>query len=150
MIMMIKPSVQKGMKNVKILIDTNVILDVLCNRPDFVEDSSKVWKYCETKQINGFISALSIPNIVYILRKELTPEKTQQLIEQIMIIFNVIDLKSSDLKNASEMLTSDFEDAVQMCCAERIKADFIITRNIRDFNNSKIPALKPSELLERL
>ena len=148
--MMIMIFVQKGMKNVKILIDTNVIFDVLCNRPDFVEDSSKVWKYCEVNQINGCISALSVPNIVYILRKELTPERTQQLIEQIMMIFDVTDLKSSDLKNAAEMLTSDFEDAVQMCCAERIKADFIVTRNIRDFKNSKVPVLKLSELLERL
>ena len=134
----------------KVLIDTNVILDVLCNRSEFVEDSSRVWKYCEVNQIEGYISALSIPNIVYILRKELTPQKTQQLIQQILMIFEVIDLKSSDLKNATEMLSSDFEDAVQMCCANRIKADYIVTRNIRDFKESKVPALKPSEFLERM
>lgn len=134
----------------KVLIDTNVILDVLCNRYKFVEDSSRVWKYCEVNQIEGYISALSVPNIVYILRKELTPQKTQQLIQQILMIFEVIDLKSSDLKNAAEMLSSDFEDAVQMCCANRIKADYIITRNIRDFKESKVPALKPSEFLERI
>ena len=45
----------------KILVDTNVILDVLCNRPEFVEASSKVWKYCEVDQIEGYISALSVP-----------------------------------------------------------------------------------------
>lgn len=134
----------------KVLIDTNVILDVLCNRSEFVEDSSRVWKYCEVNQIKGYISALSVPNIVYILRKELTPQKTQQLIQQILMIFEVIDLKSSDLKNAAEMLSSDFEDAVQMCCANRIKADYIVTRNIRDFKESKVPALKPSEFLERM
>lgn len=134
----------------KVLIDTNVILDVLCNRSEFVEDSSRVWKYCEVNQIEGYISALSIPNIVYILRKELTPQKTQQFIQQILMIFEVIDLKSSDLKNAAEMLSSDFEDAVQMCCANRIKADYIVTRNIRDFKESKVPALKPSEFLERM
>ena len=134
----------------KVLIDTNVILDVLCNRLDFVDASSKIWKYCETGQIEGYISALSVPNIVYILRKELTPEKTQKLIEQIMMIFKVADLKSSDLKNAATMLTSDFEDAVQMCCAVRIKADYIITRNIRDFKESKVLALKPDELIERI
>ena len=61
----------------KVLIDTNVILDVLCNRVDIAEASSKVWKYCEVDKLEGYISALSIPNIVYILRKELTPEKTQ-------------------------------------------------------------------------
>lgn len=134
----------------KVLIDTNVILDVLCNRSEFVEDSSRVWKYCEVNQIEGYISALSVPNIVYILRKELTPQKTQQHIQQILMIFEVIDLKSSDLKNAAEMLSSDFEDAVQMCCANRIKADYIVTRNIRDFKKSKVPALKPSEFLERI
>lgn len=141
---------QKGMKQMKVLIDTNVILDVLCDRPDFAEASSKVWKYCEINQIEGYISALSIPNIVYILRKELTPEKTLKLIQQIMMIFEIAELKASDLKNAAEILTSDFEDAVQMCCASRIKADYIITRNIRDFKDSKGPALKPSEFLERV
>ena len=134
----------------KVLIDTNVILDVLCNRADFVEKSSKIWKYCEVGKIEGYISALSIPNIVYILRKELTPQKTQQIIQQIMMIFNVVDLRSSDLKNATEMLSNDFEDAIQMSCASRIEADYIITRNIRDFINSEVIALKPSELLERI
>lgn len=91
----------------KILVDTNVILDVLCNRPEFVEASSKVWKYCEVDQIEGYISALSVPNIVYILRKELTPQKTEQLIQQITMIFKVVDLKSTDLKAAAEMFSSD-------------------------------------------
>lgn len=65
----------------RILIDTNVILDVLCARENFVEASSKVWKYCEVHKIEGYISALSVPNIIYILRKELTPEKIQQIID---------------------------------------------------------------------
>lgn len=134
----------------KILVDTNVILDVLCDRPEFVDSSSKIWKYCEVGQIEGYISALSVPNIVYILRKELTPQKTERLIQQITMIFKVVDLRSTDLKAAAEMFTSDYEDALQMCQAVRINADFIITRNIRDFKGSKVPALKPSELLERI
>lgn len=134
----------------KVLIDTNVILDVLCARADFLEDSSKVWKYCEINKIEGYISALSIPNIVYILRKELTPEKTQEIINQLFLIFKVADLKSDDLKKAAAMKTSDYEDALQMVCANRIKTDFIITRNIRDFMSSKVLAIKPSELLERI
>lgn len=134
----------------KVLIDTNVILDVLCDRPDFAEASSYIWKCCEIGQIEGYISALSVTNIVYILRKELTPQKTQQFIEQIMMIFQVVDLKSTDLKLAAEMIISDYEDAVHMCQASRINADYIVTRNIRDFKDSKVPALKPSELLERI
>ena len=142
---MIKQFVQKRQIHVKVLIDTNVILDVLCNRAGFVEASSKIWKYCEVDKLEGYISALSIPNIVYILRKELTPAKTQQIIQQIMMIFHVVDLRSSGLKNAAEMLSDDFEDAVQTCCASRIKANYIVTRNIHDFQSSKVIALKLSE-----
>jgi predicted nucleic acid-binding protein len=134
----------------KVLIDTNVILDVLCNRPDFVEYSSKVWKLCEVNKIEGYVSALSIPNIVYILRKELDPQKTQETIQKILMVFHIVELKGTDLTKAAQMLSSDYEDAVQMCQAVRIKADYIITRNIKDFNNSKIPAYKPSEFLDRI
>ncbi len=134
----------------KVLIDTNVILDVLCARTDFLESSSKVWKYCEVDKLDGCVSSLSIPNIVYILRKELTPEKTLDVINKLFLIFSIEDLKANDLKRAALMQTSDYEDALQMVCASRIKADFIITRNIRDFLSSPVPAVRPSEFIERI
>lgn len=134
----------------KIWIDTNIILDVLCNRKGFVENSSSIWKLCETNQIEGYISALSVPNIVYILRKELDPEKTMEIIQKLTLIFEVVDLRASDLKNAAEMLTSDYEDAIQMCQAARIHAEHIVTRNIRDFKESSVQALTPAELLLKI
>ena len=134
----------------KVLIDTNVILDVLCSREEFLEASSRVWKYCEVNKLTGVISALSVPNIVYILRKELDPDKTKDIIDRLMLIFDVAELKAEDLRKAAEMKTTDFEDAVQMCCADRINADFIVTRNVRDFVSSPVPAVKPSELLDRI
>lgn len=134
----------------KVLIDTNVILDVLCGRAEFLEASSKVWKYCEVNKLSGIISALSIPNIVYILRKELDPNKTKEIIDRLLLIFDVAELKADDLRKAADMKASDYEDAVQMCCAARINADFIVTRNVRDFVSSPVPAVKPSELLERI
>ena len=132
----------------KVLVDTNIILDVLCNRLEFVEASSKVWKLCELDIIDGFISALSVTNIVYILRKELTPQKTQEMINIITLIFKIVDLKAVDLKNASGMYSSDFEDAVQISQANRIGADYIIARNIRDFKESKVSAVKPVDFLK--
>ncbi len=134
----------------KILIDTNVLLDVLCKRENFYQDSLKVWQFCEAGKLKGYISALSVPNIVYILRKELTPEKAQQIIEQLSLIFKISDLKADDLKKAANMQGSDYEDNLQMVCAARLKADFIVTRNIKDFTSSKVVAIKPSELLDRL
>lgn len=134
----------------KVLIDTNIILDVLCKRPDFYKDSAKVFKLCEVKRISGVISALSIPNIMYILRKELDSEKTKEILDNLSLIFSIADLKADDLKKAADMGFKDYEDAVQSACAARIKANYIITRNIRDFTMSKVAAIKPTELLKRI
>ena len=56
----------------RLLIDGNIILDVLANRKPHVADSSKIWKLCETEQAEGFVSALTFSNLVYVMRKELT------------------------------------------------------------------------------
>ena len=134
----------------KVLIDTSIILDVLCKRPAFYEDSAKIFKLCEVKKISGVISALSIPNIMYILRKELDADKTREILDSLMLIFSVADLKADDLKKAADMRFKDYEDAIQSACATRIKANYIVTRNIKDFSESKVTAIKPAELLDRI
>lgn len=133
-----------------VLIDTNIILDVLCRREEFYVDAAKIFKLCEVKKISGYISALSVPNIVYIMRKELDADKIKEIIEALSMIFIITDLKSEDLKKAVSMNFKDFEDAIQSACALRIKADYIITRNIKDFTESKVAAIKPLEFLERI
>ena len=134
----------------KVLIDKNIILDVLCKRPAFYEDSAKIFKLCEVKKISGVISALSIPSIMYILRKELDADKTREILDSLMLIFSVADLKADDLKKAADMRFKDYEDAIQSACATRIKANYIVTRNIKDFSESKVTAIKPAELLDRI
>jgi len=150
MMQMRKQQEQKGCAGMKILIDTNVILDVLCNRTDFVADSLKVFKYCEAGQVTGVISALSIPNIVYIMRKELDAGKIREILTTLTSIFTVADLRESDLMKAADLDFSDYEDALQSVCASRVKANFIVTRNIKDYKNSAIPAIKPAELFDRI
>ena len=134
----------------KILIDANVFLDVLCNRTDFVEDSLKVFKYCEVNQIMGCISAMSVSNIVYIMRKELDSERIKEILTTLTSLFTVVDLREADLLKAADLDFADYEDALQSVCATRVKANYIVTRNIKDFKNSPVPAIKPSELFERI
>lgn len=81
------------------------------------------------------------------MRKELTSEKVESLLEYMFLIFSVADLKASDLTNASKLNFKDYEDAVQSVCAQRVKADYIITRNAKDFTKSKVKAVTPSEFL---
>lgn len=130
----------------KVLIDTNVILDLLCDRKAYADDASRVFKLCEVKKIEGVVSALSIPNIVYIMRKELDGERIREIIGQLSMIFTIADLKSEDILKAATLPINDFEDALQSVCASRVKADFIITRNVKDFAHSSVPAIKPAEL----
>ena len=133
-----------------LLIDANILLDVLMNRQDFVKDSSMIWKLCETNQAKGYISVLTIANLMYIMRKQLDPETIEKLLVQLKFIFDFTDFGVSDLQRAAEMKWTDFEDAIQSATAERLHADFIITRNVKDFRSSKIMALTPREFLARI
>lgn len=133
-----------------LLIDANIILDVLLNRSEFVKDSSMIWKLCETEQIRGCVSTLTFANLVYIMRKQLDPEKVEDVLHKLSLIFEFTDFSVSDLNRAAELSWKDFEDAVQSVTAERIHADYIITRNVRDFAKSKVMAFTPSELLARI
>ena len=133
-----------------LLIDANIILDVLLNRPEFVKDSAMIWKLCETEQMKGYVSALTFANLVYIMRKQLDPEKIEDVFHKLNLIFEFADFNVSDLMRAAELNWKDFEDAVQSVTAERVHADYIITRNVRDFSKSRVMAFTPSELLARI
>ena len=91
-----------------LLIDANILLDVLMNRQDFVKDSSMIWKLCETNQAKGYISVLTIANLMYIMRKQLDPETIEKLLVQLKFIFDFTDFGVSDLQRAAEMKWTDF------------------------------------------
>lgn len=87
---------------------------------------------------------------MYIMRKELEPKRIKEILEQLSLIFEFVDLKADALKRASSLEFNDYEDAIQSVQANRVKANYIITRNIKDYNKSKVTAIKPSEFLERI
>ncbi|MBQ3919486.1 MAG: PIN domain-containing protein [Oscillospiraceae bacterium] len=131
----------------KVWIDTNVIIDVLEERKGFADISWKVWELCRTTKIIGYISALSVPNIVYIMRKELNPKKTRDLVDNLSLLFDISELSRRDIIFAANMMTHDLEDAIQMVQAERCGAEYIVTRNIKDFAGSAVRAVTPDEFI---
>ena len=132
------------------LIDTNILIDVLSNRKNFVKESSSIMKFCETKIIDGYLSALSFADIVYILREKLDPEAIKKVLNNLVLIFTFTDLNSQDLLDAANLKWKDYEDALQSVNASKIKADYIITRNIKDYKDSKVKAITPIELLSKI
>ena len=134
----------------RLMLDANIILDVLQAREPYLADSSRISKMCETNLAEGHISTLSFANLVYVMRKELDPEKIEEVLKALSLIFRFDDLTQADINNAASLKWNDFEDAVQATIAKRINADYIITRNVKDYKESKITALMPSEILARV
>ncbi len=134
----------------KLLIDANILLDVLQDCKPHVHSSSIIWKMCEIEEAKGCISTLTFANLVYIMRKELNPERIEEILQSLLLIFEVVDLTKFDVSRAAELCWPDFEDAIQSVTAERLHADYIVTRNVKDFIKSKVPAFTPDELIARI
>lgn len=133
----------------RVLIDTNVILDVILERELFCRDSDKVVRLCKDKKIHGFLSAHTITNLFYILRKKISDEKCREAIMDLLTIFKV---ESIDIEKISRAILDknfkDFEDRLQVECALAIGADYIITRDKNDFRGSEISCMTPTEFCD--
>ena len=134
----------------KLLIDANILLDVLQRREPHYRDSALIWKLCEARKAEGWVSALTLANLVYVMRRELDPEQVEDVLNKLALIFQIAELTPADLRHAAELRWNDFEDALQAVTAARLHADAILTRNIRDYKKSSVIAFLPTEFLARL
>ena len=133
----------------RVLLDTNIIIDILSKREGY-EDSLRVLKYCEIRKVTGFVSAITVADVLYILRKHISPAEVKDAVQALLLIVDVADVLKSDIAAAFASDMKDFEDALQASCAKRIKADYIITRNLDHFNDSDVPALTPLQTIKNL
>lgn len=133
----------------RLLIDANILLDVLENRQPHIEVSSIIWKLCEVGRAEGYVSALTFANLVYVMRKELSADQVEEIWKKLRLIFFIADLTEKDMENAATAKWDDFEDAIQSATALRIGADYIVTRNEKDYKSSTVPAISPADLLKQ-
>ena len=134
----------------KLLIDTNILLDVMMEREEHYEKSAAIWRGCEAGLFTGFVSVLTAANIMYIMRRQMDPETISDVIQKLGLIFRFTELTPADLRKAAEMQWKDFEDAIQSVTARRIRADYIITRNTRDYPDSPVQAITPDAFFLQL
>ena len=132
----------------KVLIDTNVIIDFLITREPFCMASSKIIEKCACGEIKGYIAFHSIPNLWYILRK-FPEDKRRAWMKDLCSFMRVTGASHEEVVKAVEMETfSDFEDCLQDRCAESIEAEYIITRNVVDFAGSEVTAISPEDFFK--
>jgi len=129
------------------MLDTNIVVDILSRREGY-EDSLRLLKYCELGRIDSFVSAITVTDVMYILRKHISPDLVRETVQTLLLIVDVAHILKSDIKSAFISEMRDYEDAVQASCAERMKADFIVTHNLKDFTAFSIPAISPSYALD--
>ncbi len=129
----------------KLLIDTNVILDIFQKREPFFADSYKAMQKAIEANTECMISASAATDIFYMLRKFLqSAEKAKLRIEQLSQLVTFADVQGMDIHTAPTCTMPDFEDAVVDAVAERNGVDYILTRNIKDFAGSAVPAVTPA------
>jgi predicted nucleic acid-binding protein len=131
----------------KVLIDLNVILDVLQRREPFYEMSARVLAAAETGMVEGWVAAHSLTTLFYLLAKHQSAEHARVALTELLSILSVAAVDRSVIDQALNLPYSDFEDAVQMMAAVRSGAQYLVTRNVRDYGLGPLPVLQPAELL---
>ena len=133
----------------RVLIDTNIILDWLMLRSPFYENAERIMKECFFGETKGYITSHTLTDLFYILRKDFSIEKRKQLLLLLCRHFQVIyEDKTIIVSVLMDDKVKDFEDGLQMMCASIQSLDYIVTRNISDFKASIIPAISPEKFLE--
>ena len=132
----------------RVLADTCVIVDVLQNREPFCKSAKALFLAVANNEIDGFISAKSVTDIYYLThRLTHSIDSSREILKKLLSLFKVLDTSALDCRNALSSPVTDYEDAVMCETAERCGVDFIVTRNIKDYKNSKVKSLTPDELL---
>jgi predicted nucleic acid-binding protein len=132
----------------KVLVDSNVVLNKLLNQPAFFTGSNVIFTLAEIRQITGYISASAVTDIYYIARKSLGKAAAHEAIKKTLMVFSPATVTGTDIYQALDLEWDDFEDSVQYVVGEGLAVDYIVTRNTKDFTSGSIPAVTPEQFIE--
>lgn len=134
-----------------LFVDTNILIDYFSKRQPFFADADKLFDMLDRKLFNGIIAAHSVLNLAYVLRKQFDQNTLYSILMSICYVFDVIDVDKQKLVAAIQNINmKDLEDCVQTECAKQAHADFIVSRDLKDFKNSAIPVITPSQAIQKL
>ncbi|MGJ3235244.1 type II toxin-antitoxin system VapC family toxin [Marivirga sp.] len=134
-----------------LLIDTNIVIDLLAKRKEFYNDAAELFSLSDRKELNLAISSLTFANTNYILSKLKSAKEARAILRKFKVLVEVVSLddKITELALSDESFP-DFEDGLQYYSAIENQVDIIISRNKKDFKNSKLPVLTAQEFLARV
>lgn len=134
----------------RVLLDTDVVLDHLLEREPFAQTASELLELNAQGVFDGYISGITPINVFYIARKFMGRDKSRQLLKDLLLAVSVCPITYDILNQAFALPFSDYEDAAQHACATASGLDAIVTRNLKDYQNATLPVFTPTEFLNRL
>ena len=133
--------------DLQVLFDLNIILDVLQERKDFYDFSARLLACAETRVIQGWLATHTVTTLFYLLAKDKSPEQARVTLTSLLQFLKIAPVNQSTIEQALNMPYRDFEDAVQIMAALQIHADYLLTRNVRDYQPAPMEVVQPVELL---
>ena len=136
----------------KVLLDTNVVLDAIARRKPFYLDAQKIINFVLDNKLEGYITANSITDIYYIARKHLNQTDLRSTMRSLFVVFGIIDVLGSDCHKALDIPLNDYEDALLVVCSDKTVIDYIITRDEEFLHetNSPVPVISPADFIQKL
>lgn len=134
----------------RVLVDTNVVLDVLLDRQPHAEVSLAIWAAIEEGHAEGYLAAHSITTIYYLIQKQRGALRPKQVVSLMLRVFRVALVDAAVIEHALRLPLADFEDAVSAAAAEISGCDFIVTRDPKGFRGAPVRTLAPEAALPLL
>lgn len=132
----------------RILIDTNIVLDVMLKREPFYKMSLEILGLVKRDDVEEYISASTVTDVYYLAYRQLRDKGiVKNLMKELLTVVSVASVSGQEIENAISLEWNDFEDSVQYSVAYLQEMDGIVTRNPNDYREAKIKVWKPEELL---
>lgn len=135
----------------KALIDTNIIIDIACEREPFFNDSVAVFEMIDSQKLQAYLSASIVTDVFYLLRKELGKQQTISFLKDLLQITEVLAVDKEIVLKALYSESNDFEDEIQTQTALENDLDMIITRNTKDYKAERfLKIVTPQEFIKEM
>ena len=131
----------------RVMVDTNVILDVWLSREPYWKESARLIANIECRKLRGFLCPTSVTTLNYLGKKVLGEKHARELLKKLLNIFEIGVLSPEVFRQALESDVTDFEDAVIEAVSIANKVDIIASRDLKDFRKSKVTVMEPSQIL---
>ena len=135
----------------KLFVDTNIVIDLLSRREPFFEEAATLFSLADRKQIELTVSSLTIANTSYALLRQMDSNKAKSILRKLRLIMRILQLDDKIIGLAlNDETFTDFEDGLQYFTAIENGQELIITRNLKDFKNSKLPTMTAKQFIESI